>query len=257
MTGIGGKGRPGKSGRIRVLLFALAAGASGISCAGASGEEIGRLLQSVLSPAASAAALSPETIAAGLREALDVGTRNATQQTSRRDGFFGNSLIRIPIPSELAPMERGLRAIGLGSQVDSLELTMNRAAERASGEALAVFAASIRQITFADARQILNGPDDAATQFFRRTGGPTLERRFQPIARDAMQQVGLVRLYEDLLARWRAVPLAPQPSLDLTDYVTERAIDGLFVVVAAEEKKIREDPAARVTELLQTVFGAR
>lgn len=240
---------------IRSLVPVLAL-AAGVGCAGLSPEEVGSLVGAILAPEATAQSLSPDTIARGLREALEVGTRNATLRTSQTDGFFANDAIHIPIPDELGPMAAGLRTIGLGPQVDRFELTMNRAAERAAGEALSVFATSIRQMTFDDARRILDGPDDAATRFFRRTAGVTLERRFEPIVRDGMQQVGLVRTYEDLLARWRAVPLAPQPTLDLTDYVTGRALDGLFFVVAEEEKKIREDPAARVTELLRRVFGA-
>lgn len=238
------------------LVGLLVAGTLG--CANISQTDLDAVLGAVLGQGETAGpGLSSSTIVSGLKEALQVGTRNAVRQTSAIDGFWGDQLIRIAIPDELDTMARGLRTIGLGSQVDQFELGMNRAAERAAGDAFDVFVDSIRQMTFSDARGILNGPDDAATTYFRRTAGATLHRRFEPIVNESMRQVGLVRIYDDLLARWRAVPLAPQPRFDLDGYVTARAVDGLFTVVAAEEKKIRNDPAARVTELLRTVFGAR
>ena len=200
--------------------------------------------------------LDDGTIAAGLKEALRVGTDRTVQSTSREDGFLGNGLIRIALPEQLESTAKGLRAVGFGSQVDELEVSMNRAAERAAGEAAAVFIDAIRQMSFADVRSIWQGPDDAATAYFRAKTSDDLRIRFGPIVDESMQQVGLARLYDDLLAKLARLPLVPQPDLDLGEYVTDRALAGLFTVLEQEEAKIRTDPAARTTALLRTVFGS-
>jgi hypothetical protein len=195
------------------------------------------------------------TAAAGLKEALEVGTRNAVDRTSSADGYFGNPLIRIALPDSLQTMAKGLRAVGLGGQVDELEVAMNRAAERAAGEAGDVFWQGIRKMTFSDAMGILNGGDTAATEYFDRTTRDALRARFEPIVASKMNEVGLVRTYDDLTTRYAALPFTQKPSLDLGGYVTGKALDGLFTVLGEEERKIRTDPAARVTPLLKEVFG--
>jgi hypothetical protein len=200
-------------------------------------------------------ALTDGTIASGLRQALEVGTRNAVSRTSGEDGFFGNPLIRIAMPESLDKMATGLRAIGFGSQVDELELAMNRAAEQAAGEATDVFWSAIKQMTFADVRAIWQGDATAATDFFERTTRDELYGRFQPIVDEKMGQVGLARLYDDLSARYTALPFTSEPPVDMRSYVTDRALDGLFTVLGEEEQKIREDPGARTTDLLRKVFG--
>lgn len=201
--------------------------------------------------------LDEGTVAAGLREALRVGTERAVDTTSRVDGFLADELIRIALPSELEPAADVLRGIGLGGEVDRLELTMNRAAERASGEAVDLFWEAIRGMTLADAFAILEGPDDAATSYFRERTEGALRARFQPLVQGKMEELGLYGTYEGLLARYQALPLAEKPDLDLTSYVTEHALAGLFTVLAREEGRIREDPLARTTALLQRVFGNR
>jgi hypothetical protein len=200
--------------------------------------------------------LSDDTIVAGLKEALEVGTRSAVTRTSRADGYFGNPLIRIGLPDSLDPMAKGLRAVGFGHKMDELELAMNRAAERAAGEATDVFWSAIRQMTFADARAILGGDDTAATDYFDRTTRDELRRRFEPIVSEKMRQVGLVRFYNDLVARYMTLPLTRKPPVDMRSYVTERALDGLFAILGDEERKIRADPGARTTDLLRQVFGS-
>jgi hypothetical protein len=200
--------------------------------------------------------LSDDTIVAGLKEALQVGTRSAVTRTSRVDGYFGNPLIRIGLPDSLDPMAKGLRAIGFGGKVDELELAMNRAAERAAGEATDVFWSAIRQMSFADARAILGGDDTAVTDYFDRTTRDELRQRFEPIVSEKMGEVGLVRLYDDLVARYTALPLTSEPPVEMHGYVTERALDGLFAILGEEERKIRADPGARTTELLRRVFGS-
>jgi len=200
--------------------------------------------------------LDEATIVAGLKQALEVGTERTVQSTSSRDGYQANPLIRIPLPEELESAASGLRAVGFGKQVDDLELSMNRAAERAAGEATAVFVDAIVKMSFEDARGILTGGENAATQYFETNTRGELGTRFQPIVEESMRQVGLVRLYENVVAQIGALPLVSAPRLDFDDYVTQRALDGLFTVLGQEEVRIREDPAARTTELLQKVFSS-
>jgi hypothetical protein len=176
---------------------------------------------------------------------------------SRRDGYFGNARIRIPLPQELDSAASTLRQVGLGSHVDELELAMNRAAEAAAGEAVDVFWNAIKSMTIADARGILNGPDTAATAYFRRTTEARLEARFAPIVDEKMTALGTVRVYDQLVAAYDALPLTTKPAFDPRAYVTSRALDGLFTVLGDEEKRIRDDPAARTTALLRRVFGPR
>lgn len=228
-------------------------GAAATGCSQTGGANWGEILGGL---GTAPGGLDETTIVAGLQDALRVGTRNAVQITGRENGFWGNPLIRIPIPDSLRTMATGLRAVGLGPQVDELELSMNRAAERASGEATDVFLGAIASMTFADARGILEGDDTAATEYFRRRTGDELRARFEPIVTEKMNQVGLARLYADLSARYAALPFTTAPALDLSSYVTQEALDGLFATLAEQEREIRRDPAARTTELLRRVFGS-
>ncbi len=215
----------------------------------------GDLLQA-LAGGATRPPLDEQTVAAGLREALQVGTERTVQSTSRIDGFLGNTLIRIAVPEEFAGAAKTLRKVGLGSQVDTLETAMNRAAEQASGEAMAVFLDTLAQMTVADAFAILRGGDHAATDYFRDKTSETLRARFAPIVRAKMAEVGLYRIYDQASRSYAALPFASRaPAIDLEEYVTGRGLDGLFTVLADEEKKIRQDPAARTTALLRRVFA--
>lgn len=200
--------------------------------------------------------LDEAAVSAGLKEALQVGTERSVLTVGAVDGYLGDELIRIAVPADLRGVTDKLRQVGLGSLVDELEVGMNRAAEAAAGEARAVFAEAITGMTIADAFGILGGGDNAATDYFRARTGPTLEARYLPIVRAAMQEVGLARAYGELLEVYGAIPLVQKPALvELDRYVTARALDGLFTVLATEEAKIRQDPAARTTELLRRVFG--
>lgn len=199
--------------------------------------------------------LSQEKIASGLKEALQVGTENAVRSTGRLDGYFGNPKIKIPMPEKLQTMEKGLRAVGQGDQVDAFVLSMNRAAERAAPEAKAIFWDAIREMSFRDAEKILNGSDTAATEYFRRKTTERLATAFRPIVSDAMNQVGVTRQYKELVGRARGIPFLKLEEFDLDDYVVRRALDGLFTVLGEEERKIRREPAARVTDLLREVFA--
>jgi hypothetical protein len=202
-------------------------------------------------------ALSLDTIVAGLKEALRVGTGNAVRSTSKADGYWANAAIRIPMPPELQKFGSALRGLGLGQSVDSFEKRMNQAAEQAAVEAAPVFLDAIKQMTFDDARRILKGQATEATDYFRGKTTDPLKAKYRPMVRAQMEKVGAVREYNALMERYRKIPLAPKPKFDLDEYVTAKALDGLFLVLGQEERRIRENPAARTTELLRTVFGAR
>jgi len=219
-----------------------------VGCAGTSTfEGVGNLLGSTQPSGES-------RIVAGLKQALEIGTERAVGRTSKPNGFLGDPAIRIGLPGSLETMASGLRAVGLGARVDELEVAMNRAAEEASGEATEVFWQGIRQMTFSDARSILGGGETAATEYFERTTRQPLLERFEPIVAARVRSVGLGRSYSDLVDRYAALPFASKPDLNLERYVTNEALDGLFLVLGEEERRIRSDPAARSTALLKEVF---
>lgn len=199
--------------------------------------------------------LTENEIVDGLKEALEIGTSKAVTLVSKKNGYLKNPKIKIPLPENVRKAENFLRTIGLGSKVDEFELSMNRAAERAAPKAKSIFWNAIRQISFSDARQILDGPDDAATQYFRRKTATQLQDEFKPIVNQAMSEVGVTQVYQSLDRKIRALPFTKSLSFDLDEYVTGKALDGLFSMLAEEEKKIRQDPAARVTDLLKKVFA--
>ena len=200
-------------------------------------------------------ALDESTVAAGLKEALRVGTERSTASTSKLDGFYKNALIRIVMPEQYAGVAKTLNSFGMGSYVDDFERSMNRAAERASGEAIDVFWSAITQMSISDAFGILNGGETAATDYFRRNTSASLTARFQPIVTAKMEEVGVYNFYNDLVAKYNLLPIDKPEAVDIDDYVTARTIDGIFSVLEGEEKRIRDDPAARTTELLRKVFG--
>ena len=199
--------------------------------------------------------LSDEKITSGLKEALRVGTDNAVRSTGRPDGYFGNEAIKVLMPEKLRTLEKGLRAIGYGPDVDEFVLSMNRAAERAAPHAKAIFWDAILELSFEDARQIFSGGDTAATDYFRDKTTDKLVGAFTPVVEEAMDEVGVTRQYNQLVGRARVIPFLKSELLDINEYVVSKALDGLFYVLAEEERKIRKDPAARITELLKEVFG--
>jgi hypothetical protein len=203
------------------------------------------------------ALLDEQTVAAGLREALRVATDRTVVSTSKLDGFLGNALIRIVMPEQFEVAAKTLRAVGFGKQVDELEIGMNRAAERAAGEATEVFLNAITQMTLEDAFSILNGGDNAVTNYFRSRTEESLHERFKPIVTEKMSEIGLYKVYNGLTDYYNKLPLVTTPALDLDEYVTQHALNGLFTVLGQEEKRIRTDPLARTTDLLRRVFGSR
>jgi len=194
-------------------------------------------------------------IGAALKEALQVGTENAVSLTGRTDGYFLDQAIKILMPERLRSLESGLRLVGYGPQVDDLVLSMNRAAERAAPHARQIFWDAIGDMTIDDARRILGGGDTAATDYFKGRTTDRLTAAFRPVVERAMGEVGVARQYKDLVGRAQAIPFVSLEAFDLDRYVVGKALDGLFHVVAEEEKKIRTNPAARVTDLLRDVFG--
>ena len=201
--------------------------------------------------------LSEEDIIEGLKEALRVGTGKAVDLVSVLDGYYKNPNIKIPLPDNVAQLEKFLRTVGMGGQVDAFLLSMNRAAERAAPHARDIFWDAITKMTFTDAKQILEGRDNEATLYFRNKTGDRLTAAFTPIVHDAMAEVGVTRIYQDLDKKMKTIPFADQFRFDLDQYVTGKALDGIFFMLAAEERKIRKDPQARVTEILRKVFGKK
>jgi hypothetical protein len=232
----------------QVFLLAFTATAFA-SCSSISTEQIGDILSGGND------ALDSETVVAGLKEALTVGTERTVATTSKSDGYWANPLIRIVIPSELKGVANTLRGIGLGEEVAKFELAMNRAAEQAAGEATGVFWNAIKKMSIADAWGILGGDDSAATVYFRQQTSAELRKRFMPIVKQKMSDVGLYDTYSGLLDVYNKIPLVSKPTLDLDAFVTDNALRGLFTVLVSEEKRIRDDPVARTTDLLRRVFG--
>lgn len=205
---------------------------------------------------ASGAPLDGATVASGLKQALEVGTRRTTSTLSRPGAFGDDPLLRLRLPGELGRLADTLRSVGFGAQVDALEDSMNLAAEEAAAQAVPVFTGAITSMTIADAFEILNGPEDAATRYFQARTSDELRSRFRPVAMSAMQDVGLYGLYTELVAQYDRIPFTKPPAVDLEGYVTEQTLSALFVEIAKEEARIRQDPAARSTALLRRVFGA-
>lgn len=202
------------------------------------------------------APLDGATVASGLKQALEVGTERTTTTLSRPGAFANDPILRLRLPGELGRVAEVLRGVGFGAQVDALENSMNRAAEEAAAQAVPVFTSAITQMTIADAFQILNGPDDAATQYFRERTSDTLRARFRPVATRAMREVGLYGVYTEIIARYEQIPFTKPPAVDLEGYVADQTLAALFTEIAKEEGRIRADPAVRSTALLRRVFGA-
>jgi hypothetical protein len=201
--------------------------------------------------------LSNTDISRGLKDALTQGVRNAVSDLGRQNGFLDNARVRIPLPSNLQRTEKALRAVGQGRRVDEFVAAMNHAAEEAVPVAVDVFMDSIKQMSFNDARNILfSRQDDAATQFFRRTSEDRLRDEFRPIVERFTEQVGVTQKYKQMMGQYGFLGrVVGQDASDIDGYVTEKALDGLFMLVADEERRIRRDPVGRTTAILRTVFG--
>jgi hypothetical protein len=209
-----------------------------------------------------ASSLPGSDIAAGLKEALAKGTTNAINSLGRDGGFWNNAKVRIPLPGKLEQAGKLARQLGQGAKVDAFELSLNRAAEKAVPEVADIFGDAIRKMTLDDARGILGGGDHAATEFFRRVAGDALTARIRPIVAKATDGVGVTQKYKAFTSGSGGGALSGKSAggnspLDLDDYVTQKTMDGLFTTIGEQEQSIRQNPAARTTDLLKKVFGGR
>jgi hypothetical protein len=203
--------------------------------------------------------LTEETIIQGLLEALKVGAENAVISVSKLDGYLANEMIRVPLPEHIKNAEELIRMVGRGDLVDDFVKSMNRAAEKAAPEARELFGDAIREITFDDARKILQGKDNEATLYFQDKMSDTLIERFLPLVEESLEKTEVTRHYRSLERSVSNLPITIEGITDfkLEDYVTQKALDGLFRMLAEEERKIRNDPTARVSDILEIVFGQR
>jgi hypothetical protein len=201
--------------------------------------------------------LTSEQVGEGLKEALTNGVSKGSDLLSQTDGYFKNPEIKIPFPPEVKQVEERLRQMGMGSQVDNFILALNRGAEDAAKEAKPIFVSAIKQMTIQDAWSILKGDQDAATQYLKRTTSSQLTEKFKPIIQNSLNKVNATKYYADLVNTYNKIPLVQKVNPNLDEYATGKAIDGLFVMVAKEEKNIRENPGARTTDLLKKVFASQ
>lgn len=196
------------------------------------------------------------TTVSGLKEALSIGTGNAVASTSKLDGYFANQAIKILFPEKIRTVADVMKKVGYQKQVDAFVLSMNRAAENAAPKARQFFVDAIKQMSFQDAMKILNGNETAATEYFKSKTFDGIYAAFKPSVSESMNKVGVTKSYKDMVSTYtKSIPFAKTESIDLDHYVTTKSLDGLFYMVGEEEKKIRTNPAARVTDLLKKVFG--
>ncbi|HET7202749.1 MAG TPA: DUF4197 domain-containing protein [Steroidobacteraceae bacterium] len=214
------------------------------------------LLVLPLTAFAGIAAVAPRDSVAGLKAALNQGATRAVAQLGVTDGFLKNPKVKIPLPPALKKADKALRMVGMGGQADELVVAMNRAAEVAVPEARVLLVDAVKQMSLDDARQILTGSDDAATQYFRRVSYDKLQQRFMPIVKEKTDRAQLAKQYNALAAQAASFGLVEAKDANVERYVTRKALDGLFVVIAEEERAIRRDPLGQSSKILQRVFGA-
>jgi hypothetical protein len=245
-----------KSLKMRKLLLA---GAMMVSVSSCQSQNFGNILKQAndVLGGTTSGALTTEEIGRGLKEALTVGIKNSSSQASALDGFLGNQTIKLLFPPEAQKVEQKLRDIGLGGECDKFITSLNRGAEKAAAKAVPIFVDAITQMTIQDALGILKGDKDAATNFLKRTSSQALTNAFAPIMQEAINSTGATKMYGDIANTYNKIPFQQKVNPDLQQYATQKAIDGLFSLVALEEQKIRENPAARVSDLLKKVFGAK
>lgn len=212
-------------------------------------------LSSVIS-GATGGALTSEEIGRGLKEALTVGINNSSTKASAIDGYLGNNLIKLLFPPEAQKVEARLRSIGLGGECDKFITALNRGAEDAAKFAAPIFIDAITKMTIQDALSILKGDKDAATQYLKKTSTQALLAAFTPVIESSLNKTNATKAYTDIANTYNKIPLVQKVNPNLTEYASNKAIDGLFLLVAQEEAKIREDPMARVSDLLKRVFGS-
>ena len=202
-----------------------------------------------------ASTLTRAEIVEGLKEALRVGSSRVVEQVGTVDGYYQDPQIHIPLPDNLQKVRSALKTVGMSGLMDDLEVQLNRAAEQAAGQAKPLFMEAISTMTIEDAMQIYRGPDDAATRYFEKRMSEPLAEEMRPIVAESLQEVGAVQTYDAAVGRYKALPFVPDMQADLTGYVIERGMAGMFHYLAKEEAAIRSDPVRRTTDILQKVFG--
>ena len=199
--------------------------------------------------------MSQDEIIEGLREALTVGSNNASKAAAAVDGYYKNPKLYIPFPSEAKKMEQMLRSFGQEKLVNDFLLSLNRAAEDAAKEAAPIFVNAVKGMSIADGLSILNGKDDAATQYLKQNTQALLLEKFKPIVENSLHKVSATKYWEQLVVAYNKIPMVEKMNPNLSEYATQKAIDGIFIVVAEEELQIRKNPAARVSAILKKVFN--
>ena len=229
---------------------------SSVSCT--NGQILKKLkLPKTTTTSSTSSALTSDEVAKGLKEALTSGVSKGADIASALDGFYKNSFIKIPFPPEVREVETKLRQIGLGSEVDKFVLSLNRAAEDAAKQSKPIFVSAITSLTIQDVWGILKGENNAATEYLKRSTSTQLTSTFQPVIRESLNKVNATKYYSDLVNTYNRLPMVKKVNPNLDQYATQKAIDGLFYLVAQEEINIRENPVARTTDILKKVFGAK
>lgn len=239
---------------MRTLLLIVALALTAAPFSNAQGTDAARKADSA--EARDGSGLDDDKIVAALKQALEVSTSKAIARTGRTDGFLKNESIRILLPPKLDAVAQGMRMLGMGDQVDDLEIGMNRAAERATPQAKEIFIAALKKMTFSDARQILDGDDMAATEYFEATTTADLSTAFTPVVHQSLQRLGVLKQYNRVIKNAPAGG-AIANEFDLDKYVVSKTLDGIFLVCGEEERKIRKNPAAQTTDVLKEVFGKK
>lgn len=219
-----------------------------------SGQE---LLDSVTTPKSQTSSLTNNEIASGLKDALKVGTETVVGKLGQHDGFNADPAIHIPLPESMQRVKTALAAVGMSAMMDDLELKLNRAAEAATPPAKELFWNAIETMTLDDVKEIYNGPEDAATRYFESKMSDPLATAMQPIVEQALSQVGAIQTYDAIMGQYDSIPFLPDVKSNLNSYVVDKGMEGIFHYLAIEEAAIRQNPAKRTTDILQTVFGAK
>jgi Protein of unknown function (DUF4197) len=219
--------------------------------------QISQTLSSVNQTISGEQSLTADQVGEGLKEALIKGISTGSDMASQLDGYFKNPEIKIPFPPEVKKVEDKLRQLGMGTKVDEFVMTLNRGAEDAAKEAKPIFISAIRQMTIEDAWGILKGDQNAATNYLKRTTSGQLKEKFSPVIQSSMDKVSATKYYGDVTGTYNKIPFVEKVNPDLNSYATDKAIEGLFMMIAKEEKNIRENPMARTTDLLKRVFESQ
>lgn len=244
-----------------ILFIAIAALISASSCAQISYDKLKKEAEKAKKQAEKVlngeSPLTNEEIIKGLKEALTIGSKNSSSLASKADAYYKNTRLFIPFPPEALKVEKKLRELGLGNKVDEFVVTLNRAAEKAAKDAAPIFTDAVKKMTIKDGLKILNGANNEATMYLKTNTNTALNAQFKPVISKALESVSATKYWGDLINTYNKIPTVTKMNPDLAAYTTGKAIDGLFILVADEELKIRTNPAARVTEILQKVFGRK